>query len=579
MKNGPSSVSVLGTSLVKKVSRLASVLSLGAVVGAGGWSAAAAAQDVEAQVPTYVDSVERGLRLRADLWGRYNTIGLPDPPVRLEVDEVVNDNDDLDVNGLVLFGWDRPFGVPVAADFMGDIRSDIGGDSPVSPFLDDTSVVPRAHLYSAYVGFSGAPGELLEPLRFNIGRMTEIADAPITFDGVSTGVALRFPKLGYLNAKIWGGLDAPQNMATDPFTRVDAKAYAEKYEDDSGFVSPTGGLEIERTRIADPILNAVGGLAVDGRFSGVGFVLSHTLLPTVQRSKLGASYAWDADLLSFFVGADLKASDFVPNNVALRGDLLTGDGTTRVGFNTSLQFLEDVCAYDCTFRAFNAAAQLDGTLNVDGKTITNNDIETFRVRDQIRHLNIGPAKPHFAVMADVERQLPFNLTASARGRFRQHFNDADLDYFRTNVLEGGLGVAWSSGVAMDVGTEILAGTMASGVVVDNDGDGFHDNDGTAYDLLTEGVQNYLENRIWVRTVLLEGKLSNLAEVFVRRMDIQTKALAANGQWGSSLASTIRYDVLDFWSVSARFEADALSPVDSLNGSGYLGGLIGTSLRF
>jgi hypothetical protein len=533
-------------------------LLLAASLGAG----AATAQEMldPSVVPTQVDTVKRGLRMRTDLWGRYNTVGLPAPPVRLDVDDVVNDGDDLDVQGLVIFGYDRPFGMPIAADLMGDVRGDVGGDSPVSPFLDEYSAVPRLRLYSAFIGLSGGPGEALEPFKLNIGRMTELVGAPITYDGISTGVNLKFPKLGWLNAKLWGGLDAPQSMANDPFTRIDPRAYSEAYVDNSGFVSPTGGAEIERTTLVDPILNFVGGLNVEGRFAGVGFVLNHTLMPTLQRSRLGASYAWEADLLSFFVGADVKASDFLPNNVGLRGDLLTGDGTTRVGFNTSMQFFEDICAYDCTFRAFNPAAVF---VRADAELI-----ETFRVRDQIRHLNIGPAQEHVAAMLDLERQLPFGFSALLRGRLRQHFDDADLDYFRTNVLEGGAGLSWSSGFALDVGAEIVAGTLDSG-----------EQQGLSFDLLAEGVQTYLENRVYVRTVLLEGKLSNLAEVFVRRQDIETKAIIATGQWSAGFATTLRYDVLDFWSMTARLEADALSPIDTLNGSGYLGGLVGTSLRF
>jgi hypothetical protein len=93
------------------------------------------------------------------------------------------------------------------------------------------------------------------------------------------------------------------------------------------------------------------------------------------------------------------------------------------------------------------------------------------------------------------------------------------------------------------------------------------------------VVSYVEPRVWVRSTLLEGKLSNLTEVFVRRSDIQTKALAANGQWGGALATTTRYDIADFWSVSLRLDGDALSPIDSLNASYYLGALAATSVRF
>lgn len=537
----------------------------------------ASAQDapLPTDVPTAVDNVERGLRLRMDLGARYNTIGLPDPPVRLEVDDVVNDEDDADVTGLVIFGYDRAFGAPLVVDFMGDFAADVGGDSPVSPFLDQASVFPQARLYSAFVGLSGSPSDGLEPFKANLGRMTELVESPVTYDGLSLGGNFKFPKLGWLNAKLWGGLDAPQFMATDPFTRTDAKAYEEQYVDNSGFVSATGGLQIQRNDldanddgVIDPILNPVGGLIVEGRFVGFGFVLTHSLLPTVQRSKTGVSYAWEADLLSFMVAADLKWTEFLPRSTGLKGDLLTGDGTTRVGLNVNYQFLEDVCAYDCTFRAFNTANQFNTTLDDQGKALSNDVVETFRVRDQIRHLNIGPSKEHIAAFVDVERQFPFGLTGSLHGRMRQHFDAADLDYFRSDLYEAGGGIAWSTGFALDVGTDVTAGTLNSGL-----------QNGVAFDLLAEGLTSYVENRTWVRTVLMEGKLSNLAEVFARRHDIQTKALLATGQYSGGFASTIRYDVLDFWSVSARLDADALSPVDTLNGSGYLGALVGTSVRF
>ena len=536
------------------------------------WPAVAVAQGVDTTlldaVPTTVDTVERGLRLRVDVGGRYKTIGLPDPPVRLEVDEVVNDEDDADVTGLVIFGYDRPFGTPLLVDFMGDFAADVGGDSPVSPFLDPASALPQARLYSAFVGLSGGPGEVLEPFKLNLGRMTEIVESPITYDGLSLGGNFKFAKLGWLNAKLWGGLDAPQFMATDPFTRTDAKAYAEQYIDNSGFVSATGGLEIQRNRIIDPILNPVGGLLLEGRFVGLGFVVAHSLLPTVQRSKTGVSYLSEADLLSFTVGADLLWSDLLPRSTGLRGDLLTGDGRTRVGLSANLQFLEDVCSYDCTFKAFNSANEINNVINDQGKAITNDVVETFRVRDQIRHLNIGPSKEHLRALIDVEQQLAFGITGALHARMRQHFNAADLDYFRSDLYEAGAGVAWSTGFAIDVGTDVSVGTLNSGV-----------QNGVAYDLLAEGLKSYLENRTWVRTVLLEGKLSNLAEVFVRRQDIQTKGLLATGQYSGGFASTIRYDVLDYWSLSARLDADALSPVDTLNGSGYLGAFVGTSIRF
>jgi hypothetical protein len=342
---------------------------------------AAEAQAQDSDVPTYVDTVERGLRMRLDLWGRYNTVGLPDPPVRLNVDEIVDDQDDLDVNGLVILGWDRPFGVPMVGDFMGHITGDVGGDSPVSPFLDDASAQPRARIYSAFVGISGAPGEALEIVKLNIGRMTQIAESPITYDGLSGGVNMNLDKLGWFNAKLWGGIDAPQFLPNDPFTRFDSKAYEEAYVDDSGFISPTGGLYIQRNFVdanGDAInpqqqFNPVGGLITEGRIAGFGFHLSHALLPTVQRSKLEAGYAMDMEILSFNVAADLKASDFLPRSTGVHGDVLTWDGTTRVGGRVNLQFLEDVCTYDCSFRAFNTAQQIN-EINYQGAVITNDQI-------------------------------------------------------------------------------------------------------------------------------------------------------------------------------------------------------------
>jgi hypothetical protein len=557
------------------------------VLGSGG----AYAQTVDAsQVPTVVDSVERGLRLRLDLWGREAAIGNPAPPVALIVPDVVNEKNDTDVGGMVILGWDRPFGVPLAADLMGDTQYDIGGDSPVSPFLDDTSVAPRVHLYSAFIGISGAPGEALEPFKLNIGRMTQIAESPITYDGLSGGVKWKLPKLGYVNAIVWGGIDAPQHLATDPFSRVDAKASAEQYQDLSGFVSPTGGKEIVRTPLdfnadgaVDPNINPVGGLNVDGKIAGIGFTLSHTLMPSLgsiaglplERTILGGSYGMDSDALSFIAGADVRASDFLPRNVNAFGDVLTGDGTTRVGARVTYQFLEDICTYDCSFRAFNPATSIDQVPNgvdANGKqqVATNDVVEAIRVHDQIRHLNIGPEEPHIAVVADAERGLGGGFTGLLRARLRQHFDDKQLDYFRTNVYEAGVGATWSTGLAFEAGDEVYGGFINSGTAV---------NKGIDFTLVQEGITSYVENRFYVRTVLVEGKLSNLAEVFVRREDIQTKALVASGQWGGAFADTLRYDVLDFWSLSARVDADALSPIDTLNGSGYLAALVGTSVHF
>src|ERR1043166_9478958 len=143
-----------------------------AIVGALAASSAEAQTADPSQVPTYVDSVQRGLRMRLDVWGRAVNVGQPDPPVALVVPDVVNETNDLDAGGMVILGWDRPFGVPLVTDLMGDVTSDIGRDSPVSPFLDDSSVAPKAHIYSAFIGISGAPGEALAPFKLNIGRMT-----------------------------------------------------------------------------------------------------------------------------------------------------------------------------------------------------------------------------------------------------------------------------------------------------------------------------------------------------------------------------------------------------------------------
>jgi hypothetical protein len=536
-------------------------------------TATAAAPTIDAsQVPSYMDVVERGLRLRFDLGGRLAAAGLPDPPVRLEVDDVVQDRNDLDVQGVVMLGYDRAFGAPLQADLLADFNLDGNPDSPVSPFLDDQSAGPRLRLYSAFIGLSPSPGEPgLAPYRVNLGRMTEIVDSPVTYDGASVAAHYRFGRTDRLNAKLWGGLDAPQRLANDPFSRTSNRAYAETYELDPNFVSNPGGFEVQRTAIADPILNFVGGLGVDGRFSGVGFVLQHSLMSAqtdwgndtflpLQRTTIGASYQLDTDWLTSSFGVDAKLTDFVPRNVALRGDALTADGTTRVGLVTRWQFLEDITAYDGTFRAANPAATFDlGAANA---------LEKLRVRDQIRHLNFGPPQEHIYVSADVERQLPASFQVLLRGRLRQHFDAADVDLFRTNFYEAGAGLSWNPGLAFDVGTELTLGLVDSG----------QQND-LAYDLNAEGVASYVEPRAWVRSSLLEGRLRNLTEVFVRRTDIQTKALLANGQWSGALATTVSYDVTDFWAVSVRVDGDALSPIDSLNASTYFGALAATSVRF
>ena len=522
-------------------------------------------------VPTYMDTVQRGLRLRFDLAGRYGAAGLPDPPVRLDVDDAVLDRTDLDVAGTVIFGYDRPAGIPILFDVMGDFGGDVGGDSPVSPYLDDQSFAPRVRLYSAFVGLSGTAAEPgLQPFKVYLGRMTEIVESPITYDGISLGAQLKFAGMGHFNAKVWGGLDAPQRLAGDPFSRTSNRAYSEAYATDPEVFLNPGAFITTRTAIVDPILNPVGGLALDGRFSGFGFVLNHTFMPAqslfgdvllpMQRSKLGVSYRYDADFLLADVALDSQVTDFLPRNVSVRGDALTGDGTTRVGLVTRLQFFEDITAYDGTFRAFNPLAAFDQA--------TADAQEQLRVRDQIRHLNFGPPQEHIYVSAEVERQLPASFQVLLRGRLRQHFDVLDVDSFRSNFYEAGAGVSWNPGYAFDVGTELVGAFVDSGL-----------QNNLAYDLQAEGVVTYFEPRVWVRSTLLEGKLSNLSEVFVRRYDISTKGLEGNGQWGGALATTTRYDVLDWWQVSLRLDADALTPIDTLNASYYLGALVGTAVRF
>ncbi len=534
----------------------------------------------ESAVPTAPDTVMRGVRARADLRGRLVGAGLPDPPVRLEVDDVVGERHDVDVGGVVILGYDQAFGLPLALDLMGDFNVDANPDSPVSPWIDDTSQFPRVRLYSAFVGLSFGPKEpALQPFSVNVGRMTELVESPITYDGVAASAALRFRGLGVLHAKLWGGLDAPQRLADDPFSRTSRRFYAETYATDPAFISTPGSVSVQRAAITAPIVNAVGGLSVDGRFAGVGFVLRHTLMPAqtrwtsdpatdpgiilpLQRSTLGASYRYDAEWLTAMAGLESQVTDFLPRNVTLKGDALTGDGATRVGLVARYQFLADVTAYDGTFRAQDPAqvfALSDATA-----------LEQLRVRDQIRHLNFGPPQEHVFASVEAERLLIGSLSVLVRGRLRQHQDPADVDLFRTNFYEGGAGVNWNPGFAIDVGAEVMGGLVDSG----ND-----QQNGRAYDLKAEGVVSYLEPRVWVRNTLLEGRLSNLTEVFVRRSDIQTKQLAANGQWGGALATTTRYDIADAWSVSLRLDGDALSPIDGLNASTYFGALVATSLRF
>jgi hypothetical protein len=151
---------------------------------------------------------------------------------------------------------------------------------------------------------------------------------------------------------------------------------------------------------------------------------------------------------------------------------------------------------------------------------------------------------------------------------KQYLDAADLDVFHAHTYEAGAGGSWSPGLTVEVGGELVVGALDTG-----------EHDPAAFDLKAEGPQTYVENRWFVRNVLWDGRLSHLGEVFVRRHDVQTRALVAQGQWSGAFASSLRYEILEFWGVSMRVDADALSPMDALNGSGYLGALLGTHLTF
>jgi hypothetical protein len=538
------------------------------------------------KVPTYMDVVQRGMRLRFDVAGRAVGVGNPDSPVRLEVDERTEKND-LDVGGAVIFGYDRAFGVPLALDLMSDFGADVFGDSPVSPFLDDQSKQPRVRLYSAFIALSGTPGEpSLFPIRVRLGRMTEIVESPVTYDGLSFGYEAKLSGKNRVGVKLWGGLDAPQRLAGDllsPFTRIDPRAYAENYALNPTFIADPGSVYVSRKTIDEPILRGVGGLRVDGRFSGVGFLLQHSLMPAqtlwiddanndndlllpLQRTVAVVDYRYDEEWMTATAGLELKATDFLPRQLGLKLDGLSGDGVLRVYGNVRFQFLEDITAYDSTFRAF--APQQQFAFEGTGDAIGNVAQEQLRVRDQIRHLNFAPPQEHLFAHLEAERQLGSGFSVLARVRLRQHIDATDVDMFRNNFYEAALGGSWSPGFAIDIGDELSGGFVNSG-----------DQDGRAYDLKAEGLQSYAENRLWLRWVLIEGRLQTLAEVFVRRQDVLTKRVSAFGQWSGAVAGSVRYDISDNIGVSARLDGDALSPIDALNASYYLGAMFATSIRF
>lgn len=71
----------------------ASVLPVAAYAQSSDGNTSVAAADASGEqkptnpAPTVVDDVQRGLRMRIDLGGRYNAIGSASPPIRLEADE------------------------------------------------------------------------------------------------------------------------------------------------------------------------------------------------------------------------------------------------------------------------------------------------------------------------------------------------------------------------------------------------------------------------------------------------------------------------------------------------------------
>jgi hypothetical protein len=78
---------------------------------------------------------------------------------------------------------------------------------------------------------------------------------------------------------------------------------------------------------------------------------------------------------------------------------------------------------------------------------------------------------------------------------------------------------------------------------------------------------------------LNGKLASQSEIFVRRKDIISRAIDGDGQFSAAFSTSLRYNIFEAWQVSARVDADVNSPFDSVNASGFLSGLVATSVRF
>lgn len=546
---------------------LASLLSLSLPsLGEEGQSEADAvpAVDVSA-VPTYVDEVERGLRMRLDLGGRYLHVGSPAPPVQLDL-ESDGAADDVDVSGLVLFAWDRPFGAPLKADLFAEGLFDLLSDAG-SVFADESSAGPRARLYSAFIGLSPSPGDLgglLAPYRLNLGRMTEMAGAPVTYDGASLEARWDFGAVR-VGARAWGGLDAPQYLATDPFSRTDPGAYSEEHDTKS---LSTGAVLVRRSFAPEPILHLVGGGELDVDVFGVGARVSHAALALpmdggaggVHRSRLQLRYGADFAFATLFGALEVDATQLLPRSARLVVDGITADGATRAGGQLAVQFLEDVTALDGTFLAFNPSAAFDPQVAAE--------IEAARRRDGIRHLNLPPPAPHVLAVVDVEQTLLGPFSVHARGRLRHHINAEDLTVLRSNLYEAAAGAAFAPDAWLALGLEAGGGVVDSGK-----------NDPFLLDVKGEGVSSFVDTRLWARSALLEGKLSLQAEAFLRRHDVISRSLSGLGQWSGAVSTSARFAILDFWSVSARVDADVLSPFDAVNASSYAGAFAATSLAF
>ena len=300
---------------------------------------AASAQDAAVKAPSLVDEVQRGMRLRLDLGGRYVGIGQQAPPILLEVGandttEEQDTKDDIDVTGTILFGWDRPFGAPIKADLFAQGAFDLNTAGARDPFFDGQSfnafsdpgqieryepVAARLRLFSAFVGASFGPDAgILSGLEANIGRMTQMVLSPITYDGVSLGGKYKFGDIK-LRARLWGGVDSPNWTVDDPFSRSRQMRFVESVNPD--FAPQTNAVLIDRTYNAEPVFNIVGGLDLDVDAFGFKVNFDHASL-AVQRTVIGVGYGLNYDFLLGNLRADLQMTDFVPRATRVFGDFM-----------------------------------------------------------------------------------------------------------------------------------------------------------------------------------------------------------------------------------------------------------------